>query len=140
MSVVDVKTNVFIDANQAFLRFYGLSSKAELLGRQPHEFAPEEISRQIYELLLRDGRITSREFDFPGSDGKLLSMLLSISTMELGGRSCYVTTAHDITAIREAERKLRENEATMRTIFEACPDGISVIGLDDSTFRAVNDS
>jgi PAS domain S-box-containing protein len=65
---------------------------------------------------------------------------MSISAMELGGRLCYVSTAHDITAIRDAERKVRESEATMRTIFEASPDGIVLIRLADSTFQAVNES
>jgi PAS domain S-box-containing protein len=140
MAVMDIESDAFVDANQAFLRFYGLNSKEDLVGFGPEHFAPEEINVQVYDLLRRNGQIIDKEFDFTSRDGKLRSMLLSVTTMELGGRSCWVSTAHDITAIREAERKLRESEAMMRGMFDASPDCITLAGLSNGTFVAANDS
>jgi two-component system sensor histidine kinase/response regulator len=140
MAVMDIEGDVFVDANQAFVRFYGLSSKQELVGHRPDHFAPDEINRQVYDALSRDGQIINQEFGFTNKNGQLLSILMSVTRMELGGRSCWVSTAHDITAIREAERKVRESEAMMRGMFEATPDSITLARVSDGTFTAVNDS
>ncbi|HTT75851.1 MAG TPA: PAS domain S-box protein [Candidatus Binataceae bacterium] len=139
MSVVDAQSGTYVDVNQAFQRFYGLSSKQSIIGSSPERFAPTETLKKIYDLLARDGQIVSQEFDFPDKDGTQVSMLFSVSPMELSARKCLVTTAHDITAIKDAERKLRESEAMQRRIFEVVPDGITIARLSDGTFQSVND-
>jgi PAS domain S-box-containing protein len=140
MTVIDAETNTFVDANRAYLRFNGLTSKEEVLGARPVRFIPRETVHRINELLLHDGQILNQEFEFPNSEGKLVPMLLSVSTMELGGRLRYVTTVRDISTVREVEGKLRASEAMLRKIFEASPDSITVARLSDGTFQAVNDS
>jgi len=102
MIVVDAASNTFVNVNQAYLRFTGLTNKEDLIGERPSRFLPRETIRQIDELLKRDGQVLNREFEFPDKDGKLVPMLLSISTMELGGRLHYVTIARDITALVHA--------------------------------------
>ena len=139
ITVIDAQTNTFVDANQAYLQFNGLSSKQELIGAPPVRFVPRESVRRITELLRRDGQVLNQEFDFPDKDGKLVPMLLSTLTMELGGRLRYVTTGRDISAMREVERKLRESEAMLRGMFEASPDCISLARLSDGTFTAINE-
>jgi two-component system sensor histidine kinase/response regulator len=63
-------------------------------------------------MLGRDGQILDQEFEFLDKDRKLVPMLLSISTMELGGRLHYVTTARDITAlVRAREAALAASQA-----------------------------
>ncbi|MBV8055407.1 MAG: PAS domain S-box protein, partial [Deltaproteobacteria bacterium] len=140
MTVIDAESNTFVNANHAYLRFNGLASKQEVAGAPPSRFVPRETVRRINQLLLRDGQILNQEFEFPDKHGKLVPMLLSISTMELGGRLHYVTTVRDITAIREIQRQLRQSEATLRKIFEASPHCITLARLPNGTFQAVNDS
>ncbi len=140
MTVIDASSNIFVNANQAYLRFNGVTSKQEVIGVRPSRFIPRETVIRINEMLARDGQILNEPFDFPDKDGRLVPMLLSICTMELGGKLHYVTTVRDITALREMERKLRESEAMLRRIFEASPDCITVARLSDGTFQAVNDS
>jgi two-component system, sensor histidine kinase and response regulator len=140
MTVIDAETNTFVDANHAYLRFNGLTSKEQVVGARPARFVPRETVRRINESLLREGEILNQEFEFPNSEGRLVPMLFSVSTMELGGRLRYVTTVRDISAIREVERRLRESEAMLRKIFETSPDCITVARLADGAFQAVNDS
>src|SRR5262249_27484922 len=110
MTVIDAESNTFVNANHAYLRFNGVTSKQEVIGRRPNRFIPRDTVRRIDELLLRDGQIVNEEFDFPDKQGNLVPMLLSISTMELGGRRHYVTTVRDITTIKAIQRQLRQSE------------------------------
>ena len=139
MTVIDAESNTFVNANHAYLRFNGLSSKQDVIGARPSRFVPRETVRRINELLLRDRQICNQEFEFPDKEGMLVPMLLSISTMELGGRLHYVTTVRDITRIKEIQRQLRQSEAVLRKIFEASPDCITLARLSDGTFQEVND-
>jgi PAS domain S-box-containing protein len=139
MTVIEAESNTFVNANHAYLRFNGLTTKQDVIGAQPSRFIPRDTVRRINELLLRDGQISNQEFEFPDKQGKLVPMLLSISTMELGGRLHYVTTVRDITTIKEIQRQLRQSEAVLRKIFEASPDCITLARLSDGTFQAVND-
>ncbi len=112
MIVIDAASNTFVNANHAYLRFNGLTSKQELVGALPRRFVPRETVRQINELLVRDGQILNQEFEFPDKAGKLVPMLLSISTMELGGGLHYVITARDISGlVRAREVALAASEA-----------------------------
>jgi PAS domain S-box-containing protein len=140
MTVIDAATNTFVDANHAYLRFNGVNSKQEVLGARPVRFIPRETVGRINELLLRNGQILNEEFEFPNAQGKLVPMLLSVSTMELGGRLRYVTTVRDISTLREVEGRLRTSEAMLRKVFQASPDCITVTRLADGAFQAVNDS
>jgi two-component system, sensor histidine kinase and response regulator len=139
MTVIDAKSNTFVNANHAYLRFNGLTTKQDVIGARPSRFIPRDTVRRINELLLRDGQIVNQEFEFPDQQAKLVPMLLSISRMELAGRLHYVTTVRDITAIKEIQRQLRQSEAALRRIFEASPDCITLARLSDGTFQAVND-
>lgn len=140
MTIIDARSNTFVNANHAYLRFNGLTSKQELIGARPNRFIPRETVRRIDDILTRDSQILNQEFEFPDKGGRLVPMLLSISAIELGGTLHYVTAVRDITAIREMERKLRQSEAMLRKIFEASPDCITLARLADGTFQAVNDS
>ncbi|MBV8361096.1 MAG: PAS domain S-box protein [Deltaproteobacteria bacterium] len=140
MTVIDAESNTFVNANHAYLRFNGLASKQELVGAPPSRFVPRETVRRINRMLVQNGQIVNQEFEFPDKNGKLVPMLLSISTMELGGRLHYVTTVRDITTIREIQRQLHQSEAALRKIFEASPDCITLARLSNGTFQEVNDS
>jgi PAS domain S-box-containing protein len=112
MSVIDATSNTFVNANHAYLRFNGLTSKGELIGEHPSRFVPRATVRRINELLVPDGQILNHEFEFPDKDGKQVPMLLSVSTMELGGGLHYVTTARDITPlVRAREAALAASKA-----------------------------
>jgi two-component system sensor histidine kinase/response regulator len=139
MTVVDASSNVFVDANLAHLRFHGVKSRQDVIGVPPSRFVPREILIRINQMLARDGQIMNHLFEFPDKDGRLVPMLLSICPMELGGKLHYVTTAREITAIKDMERKLRERERMLRRIFEASPHCITIARLSDGTFKAVND-
>ena len=140
MTIVDRGTNRIVDANRAFLNFYGLANKREILGCQVHEvatMAPEQL-HEIVRRIASDGEVRNMECEFPNKDGKPIPLLLSVMTMELAARPCLVTVCRDISALKEAERKLAINELTLRTIFDSSPDAIGVSTVSDFRFLRVN--
>ncbi|MDD3608317.1 MAG: EAL domain-containing protein [Halothiobacillaceae bacterium] len=56
-----------------------------------------------------------------------------------GQRSALLTSARDVTAQREAERALRENEAMLRSLIDASPDFIAVKD-GEGRWRLVNEA
>jgi PAS domain S-box-containing protein len=140
MTIVDQATNRIVDANRALLRFYGLTNKGQIIGRLAHEVAamPPDQLREIGKRIARDGEVRNMECEFPDKNGKSIPILFSVMRMELAGRPCLVTGARDISALKEAERKLADNELTLRTIFDSSPDAIGVSTLSDFRFLRVN--
>ncbi len=142
MSIVDQATNRIIDVNQEFLRFYDFDDKRHAIGRQPAEVAgmvPDEFREMMFRLQ-RDGQIRNLECKFPDKDHRLVPMLFSATTMELAGRPCLVTTARDISALKETERKLADNELMLRTIFDTSTDTITINRMSDGVYLSVNEA
>ncbi len=121
ITIVDKATLELVDASGGFLRFAGVSRKEELVGHPFGEFIKQspEQSDKILKLLETDNEISNLDCQFRRHDGKLVPMLMSVSTMELGGRSCFVSTSRDISALKETQRQLEQSERRFRTIFDA---------------------
>ncbi len=140
MSIIEAETMTFLDANRAFMAFYGLADKRDLIGRQPAHFVPRATLKEISHALTRDGEIVNREFAFPDATGRVVPTLMSVARLQLGGRACLVTMVRDITPVREAERRLRESEATLRRLIETSPDYIAIVRLSDGIFVEANEA
>ena len=65
--------------------------------------------------------------------------LLSAVAVEVKGEDCVVTMIRDLSAAKDAARKLEEKEAAQKAIFDASPDAISVPRISDGQIRCIND-
>jgi two-component system, sensor histidine kinase and response regulator len=113
------------------------------LGRTPWEInlVPDAATlEQLMKKLGEEGMIRNQEMDLRQKDGKLSRYLVSFILVDFHGEKCVVAFGRDITPIKEIERKVRESEAMMRTIIDACPDPISISRLSDNKFIVVNDA
>jgi PAS domain S-box-containing protein len=97
----------FLDVNEAFAKLFGYS-RVELIGqissqlnlhREPHD------SQDTQDLLQAQGYLHYHEVEFRRKSGECGFALMSIETIELDGRKCFLSSGLDIT-----ERKLAEEQ------------------------------
>lgn len=129
-SILDVKTDIFVDLNQHFLKVGGYT-KAELLGKSPVElgWTPQAQRDQLMQTLTATGSISGAEQQFTCKDGTTIPVLFSAFFIEVGGRLQLVQVAQDIRAWRQAEQARRLSEERLQTIVDFAPIGLAV--LDD---------
>jgi two-component system, LuxR family, sensor kinase FixL len=112
-------------------RMYGYTA-AEILGKPISVLIPPEQSEElvgILKRLARGERVEHYEAIRLTKDGQRLDVSLSISPVkDRAGKVVGASTiARDVTARKQAVRRLKESEARLRSIVEAAVDGIIVI-------------
>ena len=105
----------------------------------PRVFKDVEQQKALRQVVLTEGVVRNVEVDFLMPDGKTTPTVLSALRVELDGEDCVVTMIRDISAAKEASRKLEENAKAVRDIFDLSPDAISVSRMSDGKFVAFND-
>ena len=154
--IFDIDAGVYLDVNPAFLAFTGLA-REDIVGLSPAHFAPlgdPERERELAAVIMAEGRIRDFEttFTMPGDTPR--TVLASVEPVVLEGQACQVTTLTDITDRKEAERKIREQQALLeaanaeltaardrfQTLFQANPVPSAMIDLDDMIYLNVNPS
>ena len=130
-----------IDVNDVFLRDMGFG-RDEVIGRPVRElgfFDRREDLAAVAAEMKEKGSIYGREFPFRSRDGKLLTCLLSVVEVSLGGRPCRLSSVLDISGRKRHEEALRESEARFRTAFEEVNLSVCLLGTDGAFLR-VNDA
>ena len=122
-----------IDCNQALVRMLGYDSKEELL-RTPvidHYLDPELRAKERREIE-QSAAVRQRELQLKKKDGSVITVLDSSRTVfdDAGRPARYQGALIDITAQREMEAKLREEEEFRRRLVDNFPDLILVFDRD----------
>ncbi len=140
--IVNLITNTYVEVNDAFTRISGYS-REELIGRTAADIHmweyPEEEQRMI-QLLGDKGKFTNEEYTFRTKSGELRQWLCSAEMINIGGESCFIAVATDITERRKAEQALTESEEKFSKAFRSSPDRIAITTLEDGKFVDVNDA
>ena len=129
-----------LDANPALARMLGYSSREALLKVNAREFYADPAERAKENAVLEEqGRIVAREIVLRRKDGKTITCLDSATVVrDPGGKPLrYQGTLVDITARREMERSLHEQQEFARRLIESFPDLIVVLD-HDSKFTFVS--
>jgi two-component system sensor histidine kinase/response regulator len=137
--VTRLSDGAYIDFNQAF---HSAGLTAQDLERSSdgdggiwaNPAQRDEFQRRVD----AEGTLHNMEVDFVLHDSDITPFLLSAVRVELDGEPCIVSFARNIATLKEAARKLGESENTLRTIFDACPDAISVARASDGRYMDVN--
>ncbi len=140
MSVIRCADNRYAEVNKEFLEKTGYR-RDEVIGRQVREmmaYADDETLPLVENLLRTEGRVEGLEVRFRMKGGKIRYGLLYINIFVYMGEKCYLATSVDLTAVKEAQRAMRESEAGFRAIFETAADAIFVNAIDDGRFLDVN--
>jgi PAS domain S-box-containing protein len=128
-----------IQANSTFFRETGYSAH-EVLGQQIYSrFWVNLAQRERLEQALdRDGFAHNMAADLMMKDGTINSYLLSTVALELGDEPCRVSFWRNITEAKRAVQRVADSEATLRKVFEASLDSISISRLRDGVILNVN--
>jgi PAS domain S-box-containing protein len=120
----------FLKVNRWFCTMTGYSYD-ELVGHDARIlYADDEeyqrVGRELYQKTREEG-IGIIEAIFRRKDGKLINVLLSCSPIDPADWSKGLTAiAMDVTDRKQAEEALKDNEALLRSIFDAAPVGTTL--------------
>jgi PAS domain S-box-containing protein len=108
----------FIEVNDAFLRDHRFT-RDQVIGRTSPElglWADPNERRRLVELLERDGMV--RDFEYLGQarDGSVQITLLSAELIQVGGETCILAVATDVTDRRRAEEEIRRSREELRAL------------------------
>jgi len=130
----------YVDFNQQFERIGDRQQDLDDFGAGKRQiWASEEQHQELRARIMADGVVRNIEADFLKPGGGVMPALLSAVRVELDGEDCVVTMIRDLTAAKEASRKLEENAKAVRDIFDVSPDAISVNRVSDGKFVAFNE-
>lgn len=112
------------DCNQKTIEMFGLSSKEELLGRNPGEFSPKfqtDGSRSIMaaterlEKALKEGQCQF-EWVHHRSDGMKIVSEILLNRVEIDGKKVIQALIRDIGERKRADKKIHEYQKRLRTL------------------------
>jgi PAS domain S-box-containing protein len=161
IAIIRVRDGKYLDVNPALLALSGLA-RDQVAGHTARELDFWIDRRRMLEFLAtlaRDGRVRNFEADICRRDGAVMSCAVSGAVIEFGGELCVVTFTHDISALKQTERelvaarealshqlaelranarRLHQSEGTLRRVFDANLDAISINELASGAYVEVN--
>ncbi len=138
--VTRVSDGSYIDFNRQLERL-GYTGEDLEESRAGHQqiWASDAQRHAVHDRVRREGAVSNVEVDFISPRGDTIPTLLSAVAVELNGEPCVVTMIRDVSAAKDSARKLEESSRTVKEIFGASPDAISVTRILDGKYVAVND-
>ncbi|HWF73116.1 MAG TPA: PAS domain S-box protein [Solirubrobacteraceae bacterium] len=131
-SVTRAADGTVLYANPACLELLGWE-ESEFVGRTVHElglWARPERRPAIMEELRRTGRIDDLEEELSTKDGETVSVLMSISSLDLDGERCVQGAYYDIDERRRREGRIAESEENFRQVLDTVQQGFVLRDFD----------
>jgi len=122
-----------VDANAAFLRFYGLPAE-RVVGRAGTDLdilLDEASRRGIVAAMPPDAALQNVELPIPDIDGEPRVVLVSLERLELSGHPCVLAGLVDITALKQTEGQVRRLASQLSLAEQAERRRIAAILHDD---------
>jgi len=131
MIISTIQEGRFIDVNEAFLTMVGLQ-REDIIGKTSigvGSIIREDRLAFIHEFR-KNGRVDNLEVSIFAKEGKIKSVLLNSSKINLGEEDYLLTVVTDISARKKAEEALRHSESLYKAIFENTGTATVVIETD----------
>ena len=143
--VTRISDNAYIDFNQQFERIgYGQRDLDDEREGKRQMWASPQRQQEFQKRIEAEGVVRNMEADFLKPDGSVMPAILSAVQVEIEGEQCVVTMIRDLSAEKEASRKLEqsvkalgESEETFRKLFDANLDSMTLTGIT-GTYIDVN--
>ncbi|SDE77839.1 PAS domain S-box protein [Rhodospira trueperi] len=132
MIISTIEDGRIIDANDRWLDLFGASLE-DLIGRTTTEAgvwqSPLDRTNAI-EQLQRDGMVRDIPIVFYTSTGTPLDILWSAEIISIGDEKVFLSSIHDLTEQKRAERAQRESEARLSAAIESIPFDFFLLDID----------
>jgi PAS domain S-box-containing protein len=124
----------FFDCNPKTLEMFGLTDRSEFIARHPSDLSPilqpdgqssVTKSKEMIELAFEKG-FKRFEWMHKRKSGEVFPAEVLLSAFGYGEEVVLQATVHDITERKNAERKLKQNEALLSSILQTLP--VAVFG------------
>jgi PAS domain S-box-containing protein len=138
MTISNRKTGKYIDVNDSYVNTTGYS-REEFIGHSGDEkdmwVYPEELKRMA-RLMQEQEKIRNEEFSLRMKSGEIRNWLCSADTINIGGESCSIAVATDITERKRIEKALVDEATRRRILIEQSSDGIVIIDINGKVYEA----
>lgn len=118
ISISSLEDGLFLDVNDTFLRMFGYT-RQEVLGKRAVElnmWVDPAVRAELVRAIQAHGAVHNLESRYRTRSGDMHYALSSIEHIELDGKPCLLTMAHDITerviALRNLEQQVEEEART----------------------------
>ena len=126
--VSNLDTGRILEVNNQFVKRSRLP-REQVVGRRAIDlnfWVEPAIREQCAKELRESGSVQNIEAQLTGVDrAQPTTALISAVVVRLNNQNCVINVVHEISDIKEAERKLRNSEATLRKIFDANLDAMA---------------
>ncbi len=132
MSLTALPSREFVDANDAYLRLFGLA-REEFVGKTNRElnlFVEEEQRVRFFEELEKNGSASNFLMKMRTKDGRILDASVSSEIVILQSARRLLTTIVEVTERQRLEDHLKSNESNFRTFFQSITDMVLVVSMD----------
>ncbi|MDP3478123.1 MAG: PAS domain S-box protein [Desulfoprunum sp.] len=126
------KDSIYLSCNPMFERFFG-AGEADIIGKTDYDFVDRELADFFVEhdrRAMAAGKPTRNEewITFADDGHRALLEVTKTPMLDAGGALIGVLgIGHDITERNQIDKKLQENEAKYRDLFEDAPIGIFAV-------------
>jgi len=139
--VADCETGILLDANKKAEELTGMNAD-EIIGMHQSRLHPKEETEK-YERIFKDHvekekGVISEDIFVCHKDGRKIPVEISAGVAEVGGRKIMHGIFRDITARRQAEKMLEENEEKYRKLIETAGDAIFVADCETGILLEAN--
>lgn len=124
--VLDMQGNI-IEANQSFCDMLGYTAAeaAKLnIADWNSQWSRDELLQRLRNFVGKSARF---ETIHRRKDGTLINVEVSTVGVEIDGQTLFFASSRDITARKEAEKSLQDNERRLRSIIDTEPECIKVV-------------
>lgn len=121
----------YVEVNECFTRVLGYSP-AEVVGQRALDLGiwndPQERAELVRRVTL-EGRVADFEYSLRTRSGELVEVIGAAERIVLGDQPCLMFIAQDVTARKQAERRLRQSENTLQAVFGGMHDALIVADI-----------
>ncbi len=140
MEVIDAQTGKVVLANRSIANMFGFKSPDDMVGTSPIDYVlPEDLEwvpQRMAQVLADPKKHKVVNIRARTEDGRIIWVTGSGTSFEHDGKWSMLLSLIDVTAAKEAETKLHEEEKKNRLLIDNAAEGIAVI--QDGLVKFVN--
>ena len=129
IAIIALKDGRYVDVNDSFTYYTGYARK-ELIGHTTRDidiWANKEDRDERLRILIEQGRVSNKEYDFRTKSGEIRTWLYSAEPLTIGGELCLMSASIDITERKRMQETIANEAIRRRILIEQSSDGIVIV-------------